>query len=310
MRRPILLALLALLVLPGASFAAAKAKISPNPETVSAAGVVSIEAANPTSRALRGKATIAAAGRTIASKTVRLPKRSVAEIRLRLGAKALAALRSAGSQRVTVKLRLRRSGGAFKTATRKLTLRAASGAAGAGGGAKSPTPVSPSGQMPGSSNGPNGQSGSTPPPPPPPPSNRWVGRMGTEGPYDDLAFTLEGGKITLTKSPLVLTSCLESGASNGLRTSYEPFVVAGPWTLGGNELVSQMGIASNPLVGSGERTINYRVRDTVEQPGKVTGVLSMSYFDSRLVPMPYPTPWKSVYVNCAGTQGFEAVPAP
>ena len=41
---------------------------------------------------------------------------------------------------------------------------------------------------------------------------------------------------------------------------------------------------------------------------RVTGTLGMSFSDSRLDFSTYPN--RTVFVNCAGSQSFEAVPAP
>jgi hypothetical protein len=126
-----------------------------------------------------------------------------------------------------------------------------------------------------------------------------------------MEFTLVDGKLTITKTPLVYTSCMRTGALSGIAGSYEPFVVTGPWTLGANELKSQLGVASNQYVTSSKRTINYRMKDTAQTAGKVTGTLSLSYSHSYLIPGGPPDfRWYSVFVNCAGTSGFEAIPAP
>src|SRR3712207_2655892 len=114
LRRPLLLALLAALCLPAAATAAA-VKISPTASPLTGIGETTVEAANPNAYALRGKATVTARGRTIASRNVRLGKRSVSEISFRLTRSGAAALEAAG-YRATVTLRLRRSGGRKTTA--------------------------------------------------------------------------------------------------------------------------------------------------------------------------------------------------
>ena len=130
-------------------------------------------------------------GRTVARRRVRLAKRSVTGVKLRFDRQAVAALRAAAG-RATIKLQLRRAGGGRKsTARRTLTLRLPSGA---------PQPPAPG-------SGPGGQ-------PAPSSASRWVGRMGTEGPYDDLEqLTLTGGQLQITKAPVVPVSCFEMGGS-------------------------------------------------------------------------------------------------
>jgi hypothetical protein len=130
--------------------------------------------------------------------------------------------------------------------------------------------------------------------------------MGTEGAYDDLEFTLVAGKITITKTPLVPVYCFENGAGHSQSSlSFEPFVVTGPWTLGADESVQQSGIAVNRLVGSGSRGITYRVFETAATATTVTGKLGMSYFDSK-----YDIFSNQIwFVNCSGSQSFEAIPA-
>jgi hypothetical protein len=295
MRRLILIALPAVLALPGTALAA-QAKISPQASAVSAAGVTSVEAANPNRYALRGKATVTVRGRTVATRTVRLPKRSVTEVRLRLGAKALAALRAAGG-RATITLRLRRTGSRrTATARRTLTLRTAAAAPQAPA-AGTPTAPAPSGPETGAAS-----SGTAPAPPA---SNRWAGRMGTEGPYDDLELTIDGGQLQITKAPTVPVSCFENGGSYRSALSFELFDAPGPWTVGTDGNVAKQGIAVNQLVSGGARTITYKVTGTTQDAGRVAGTLGMSFFDSK-----YDVFTNTItFINCAGSQSFEAVPA-
>src|SRR3954447_5863378 len=91
MTRLILLAFLGFLVLPGAALAA-PAKISPRASAVSAAGVATIEVANPNRYRLRGTATVTVRGRTVAQRTVRLPQRSGTTVKLPFSPHAVAAL--------------------------------------------------------------------------------------------------------------------------------------------------------------------------------------------------------------------------
>jgi hypothetical protein len=290
MTRLTLLALLGVLVLPGAALAA-PAKISPRASAVSAAGTATIEVANPNRYRLRGTATVTVRARTVAKRSVRLPKRSVTSVKLRFNSQAVAALRNAAG-RATIKLRLRRPGGRRSTARRTLTLRVSAGTHAPGIPAPGTDPQ-------------GGHGGSTGGQPTPPASNRWVGRMGTEGPYDDLELTVTGGQMQITKSPFVPVSCFEMGGSYRSALSFELFDAAGPWAIGSDGLVAKRGIALNQLVSSGARTINYKVTGSTQQPGRVAGTLGMSFSDSKYDVFTN----KITFINCAGSQSFEAVPA-
>jgi hypothetical protein len=279
MTRLILLALLGVLVLPAAALAA-PAKISPRAASVSATGVATVEVANPNRYALRGTAKVTVRGRTVAKRTVRLPKRSVTGVKLRFDRQALATLRDAGG-RATIKLALRRPNGRRSTARRTLTLRLPAAA-----------PAQPA---PGA----NGVQ------PAPPAASRWAGRMGTEGAYDDFEFTVSNGQMQITKPAFVPVSCFENGGSYRSALSFELFDAPGPWTIGTDGLVAKKGIAVNQLVYSGMRTINYKVTGTTQQPDKVAGTLGMSFSDSH-----YDVFTNTItFINCAGSQSFEAVPA-
>ncbi len=217
----------------------------------------------------------------MASRKVKLPKRSVTAVKLRFGSDAVSALRDAGG-RGTLKLRLRRPDGRTVIAKKKVGFQLPSGDQPAPGG---PTPGGQPPQQPG--------------------SDRWVGRMGDEGAYDDLELTVAGGQMQITKPPLVPIYCLENGGTFRTGLSYEPFVVPGPWTIGTDATVAQSGISLNQIVTGGSRSINYKVTNTAQQAGKVTGTLGMSYFDSQY------DIWSNTitFVNCSGAQSFEAVPA-
>src|SRR4051794_39502331 len=134
------LAVLGLAATPAAAMAA-PAKIGPTAAPVSSKGVTSVEVANPNRHKLAGKATVTAGGptppprhklagkatvtaggRRVASRTVRLPKRSVTTVRLTLDARGLDALRAAGTQRATIAMKLSRAGGKAKTVRRTVTL--------------------------------------------------------------------------------------------------------------------------------------------------------------------------------------------
>ena len=291
MKRPILLALSALLALPGAALAA-PVKISPRPFTVSDAGSAAVEVANPNPYALRGTANVTAGRRTLLTRSVRLAKRSVTSVKLRFRSPALAALRAAGG-RATITLRLGRASGKRTTARRTLTLRLAPGTA---------QPPAPPTQAPPA----DGHAGGEPTPPASPPaSGRWAGRMGAEGPYDDLELTVAGAQMQITKGPALPVSCFEMGGSYRSSLSFELFDATGPWTIGTDGLVAKQGLAVNQLVSSGARTINYKVTDTTQQAGRVAGTLGMSFSDSK-----YDIFTNTItFINCAGSQSFEAVPA-
>jgi hypothetical protein len=270
---------------PGAALAKPP-KISPHASAVSEAGVATVEVANPNRYALRGTASVTVGARTIFRGSVRLAKLSIKTIRLRFRPSALEALRAADG-RARLALRVRRPGGRKTTARRRLTLRLPSG------GTQTPAPAPGTGGNGGGSN------------PAPPTSNRWVGRMGTAGPYDDLALTLAGGQIQITKAPFVPVSCFENGGSYRSSISFELFAAPGPWTVGADGSIAKQGIAVNQLVSSGARTITYKVTKTAQQAGRVTGTLGMSFFDSK-----YDVFTNTIlFINCAGAQSFEAVPA-
>lgn len=302
MKRVILPALVAVLALPAAA-QAAPVKISPHASAVSGGGVASVEVANPNRYAVRGTAKVAVRGRTVLNRKVRLPKRSVSIVKLRFRSNAVAALREAGG-RATIKLKVRRSNGRKSTARRTLTLRLPSG------GSQPPAPPAPGGGGSGGTGGSGGSGGSGGNEggggsAPPPASNNWVGRMGTEGAYDDLAMTVENGQMQITRSPFVPVSCLEIGGSNRLALSLEYFSAQGPFAVGTDTRIAEQGIAVNTLVSSGARTINYKVKNLSQQPGRLTGTLEMSFSDSRWDFMTN----RIVFINCAGTQSFEAIPA-
>jgi hypothetical protein len=82
-------------------------------------------------------------------------------------------------------------------------------------------------------------------------------------------------------------------------------VAAGPWTVGTDGTVTQSGISGNQLISGGSRSITYTVTGTSQDAGRVAGTLGMSFFDSR-----YDVFTKTItFINCAGSQSFEAVPA-
>ncbi len=284
---------LALLVLAvPAQASAAPATIAPRATDVTATGATSIHVTNATRHVLSGRATLTVAGRAVASRPVRLAKRRTTRIELRLKPAAVAALRDAGTQPATVTMRLRRARGPMTTARRTLTLRAASGPSAPAPSAPTPVQASPP--------------AATTPGPATPPSNRWVGRMGAEGAYDDLELALVDGGFQITKAPAVPVYCFETGGRpNNSWASGELFDAPGPWTIGTDGEVVKEGIAVNPLVGRSPRTITYKVTGTSREAGRITGTLAMTFFGAR----PHVFYGSMVIINCFGSESFEAVPA-
>lgn len=294
MRRSLLLALLMLVAVPGAA-PAAPVKLSPSASAVSPTGVTTIEAANPNRHALRGNAIVTVRGRKVATRSVRLRGRSVTTISLRLGSKALAEVRKAGG-RVTISLRVRRPAGRLLTAKRTVTLQTAAD-----------TPQAPPATTPPATTPAEPAPAAAPSAPPPPPaSNRWAGRMGSEGDYDDFAFTVVDGQMEITKPPTVSVLCLENGGSYASAVSFEIFDAPGPWTLGTDGSVVKQGVSVNQLVSGGARSITYKVTGTTQEPGRVAGTLGMSFSFSKLNLFTNTI----TFINCFGSQSFEAVPAP
>ena len=290
MSRPLFLAVLAFLAAP-AGAAAAPAKVSPHPSTVSPGGRATVEVANPNLHTLRGTAAVTVAGVRVVARRVVLPRRSVTTVALSFDARARKALRSAGG-RATITLRLRRTGGPMRKVGRRVTLRFAAATP------QAPAPVT--GPAPGGdAEVPQG------PVPTRPVSDKWAGRTGGEGPYDDFELTVSGGRMQFTRAPAIPVSCFENGGAHRSALSFELFAAPGPWTVGSDESVAQDGIALNQLVHSGARPITYKVTGTSMSGASVTGTLGMSFFDSRYDPFSNTI----TYVNCAGAQSFEAVPA-
>jgi hypothetical protein len=275
-----------------ASAMAASAQISPDAVDVTPAGVTRIQATNTGAHALSGKATITLAGRTVASKNVRLPKRVTSVLTMKVDAKAVDALRAADG-RATIAMRLKRAGRRkASTVRRTVTLHLAGAAQPAGG---------PAPQQQGAPTGPQ-----TPAATPPAPKTHFLGRMGTDGAYDDLEMDVVNGVMTITKTPLVPVLCLENGGAYRSALSFEPFVATGPWTVGTDGTSEQQSVSPNQLVQAGSRSMTFAVKETAQTADKVTGKLSISYFDSRLDVL---NGYKITFTNCFGSQSFEAIPA-
>jgi hypothetical protein len=283
MARPALIALIAVLALPGTA-QAARVKIGPRAPAVSQSGVATIRVTNPNRHVLRGSTTARVGERTVARRTVRLRKRSVTSVELRFGQAAMEAVRAAGG-RATITIRLRRPGGGRTTARRTLTFRLSSGA-------PPQTPAPPVTAPPVVS------------PPAPAGPTRWAGRLGTEGAYDDLELTVTGAQMEITKRPTITVVCYEVGGSYGTALSFEIFDAPGPWTIGTDGEVVKQALAVNSFVSRSPRSITYAVTGTAQQAGRITGQLRMSFtglhfdfFDATYTP-----------VDCSGGSSFEAVP--
>ena len=200
---------------------------------------------------------------------------------MKLGARALAAVRRAGG-RATISLRLRRGRGRATTVRRTLSL---------GGVAAPAGPGAPGTQAPSSQ--------------PAPAATRFAGRMGDEGGYDDFELTAENGQLQITKPPTVPVMCFENGGSYRSALSFELFDAQGPWTAGTDGEVRKEGIAVNQLVSGGARGITYEVTGTSANGCRVAGTLAMSFFHST-----YDVFTNTItFINCSGSQSFEAVPA-
>jgi hypothetical protein len=287
---PALLAALAALVLPAPALGA-QVKINPRATAVSPAGATTVQVSNPTRHALSGRATMTVGRRTIATRSVRLGRRSVTRVRLRFDRNGLVALQRARG-RATLTLRVRRSGGRTTTVRRTLTLRSAGGA-GPGG----PTGQAPTG---------GGSTGAAPPPAPAaPPSNRWIGRLGTEGTPGDLELTVVDGQMHITKPFMLPVTCFEIGGAYRMSLSLELFDAPGPWAIGTERSESKQAVAVNQLVTGSPRTITYTVAETAQAAGQLSGRFRMSFSHST-----YDFFTNSItFINCSGTSAFEAVPA-
>jgi len=99
--------------------------------------------------------------------------------------------------------------------------------------------------------------------------------MGTEGPHDDFELTVAGGQLQITSPPSVPVVCFTSPSRASASTS------------------------------SSTRSITYKVTGSSQEPGRVAGTLGMSFADSK-----YDVFTNTItFVNCSGSQSFEAVPA-
>jgi hypothetical protein len=145
--------------------------------------------------------------------------------------------------------------------------------------------------------------GPTPGPGTPGAGNSWVARKGSSGAYDDFKFTLDGGNINITKTTLVFVTCFENGDNYESASSFELFGHNGPWELGKEDTFAGRGRATNRLVSSGERSITYKL-SSARSGDRITGKIGMSFFDSRYDPFTN----KITFINCFGSENYEAIP--
>lgn len=261
--------------------------------SLSDGGVLAVGVKNPNRHALSGSVNVIAGQQIVASRSVKLGTRAAKRLTWTLEEGAVDAIRTAKG-RTTVALKTRRKGGKARTVRRTFTLKL-----------PKTSPV-PAGQpAPGGS---AAQPGAGVPAAPAGGPQRYVGRLGTEGAYDDFELTRDGATFTLTKPALLPTTCSKLGGDYAVAASVELFDAVGPWTIGTDGQIAKPGsVAVNPLVTSGARTITYTVRGSaVTASGAVTGTLGMSFSDPKVDVFT----GNLYFVNCAGTQGFEAVPAP
>ena len=284
------IALAAVLALPASASAV---KIAGGAVTPSKSRVASVKLTNTEARSLKGTVSLVAGKLKLGKKKVSLRPRATKRFKVKLSKKGMKRLRQKRNLKVTVVTRLKGRTGGFRVTRKKLTLKAP---AGSGGGLPG-----------GGQRGGGGTGGGSKPA-----SNLWNARLGDSGAYDDFAFKVEGGKITLTRPALILVTCARTGALSGIAGSSEIFNHEGPWTLGQSVAQTRTGRAVNQYVESGERGISYKLASQRSGNG-ITGSLTMTFSDSQLVPYwdPYTgvTLYRMGFINCAGTRNFQAVPA-
>jgi hypothetical protein len=268
-----LAAALGLLALPTSALAA-PAKIGAA-AAMSPSGVASVKVTNPNRYTLKGSVALISGQQLLASRKVSIKPRRSKTAELRLSSGAVGVLR-AGGMRATVAARLahgRRRGRSVRKSL-KLTIAGAGGQGGSSGGGGAVT------------------------------SNRWLATASTGSTFP---FTLDGSTINITSTPLMLTSCFETGGSYQSSTSSEPFDLAGPWTLGNQDGTQTKSVPRvNQLVGSGARTVTYKLTSS-RAGNQITGSLTQSFSDSKLDFSTYP--YGLIFINCAGTLNFTAAPA-
>ncbi len=252
--------------------------------TVSKKRVASIEITNPNAYAVKGALSLTAGKLKLGKAKVSLAASARKSLKVKLSAKAMRKLRKLRKLRATATAKVKGPIGKAGVSRKKLTLKAPARK-------KKPAARKPSG---------GGGGGQTPGA-----SNRWVARKGSTGAYDDFAFTLNGDNITLSKQTMLFVSCFEMGGSYRSSSSLELFNLLGPWKLG-NQTTTQTkrSIAVNQLVSSGERTITYKMTST-RSGNKITGKRTMSFSDSKYNPFTNAI----TFINCSGTESYEAIPA-
>ena len=260
-----------------------KVAIAGGAVTVSKKGVVLIELNNSNGYAVKGSLSLAAGKLRLGRAKVSLAANGKESVKVKLSKRARRALRKRRRLRATAVAKVSGPVGKAGVTRKRLTLKAPPrkrvrrrpSGGGGGGGGQTPTA-----------------------------GDRWVARKGTSGAYDDFKFTLTGGNITLTQSTLVFVSCLEMGGSYRSSSSLEIFNALGPWALGNqNATQKKQSVAVNQLVGSGQRTITYKLTSS-RSGDRITGKLTMSFSDSKYNPFTNAI----TFINCSGTQSYEAIP--
>jgi hypothetical protein len=274
---PLLAALALLVAAPSAQ--AAPAKLAGGP--VSASGAATVKITNPNRYTLRGTVSLASGKTKLASRKVTVKRKRSKFYSLKLSAAGLRALRSRGSLAATVQAKLAHGKGRAKVYRKALVLKAP-GANGTPG----------SGSTPGA-----GQPGAG--------GNGWTATTSMGGTFP---LTVDGDKVTMTQPTFQPVSCSEGGGLYRVSLSSELFDLVGPWQLGNQDgTQTQMVPRVNTLVTSGARTVTYRLK-TSRTGNQIAGTLVQSFSDSKLDFSTYPA--RLVFVNCAGTLNFTAVPAP
>ena len=101
-------------------------------------------------------------------------------------------------------------------------------------------------------------------------ANRWAGRMGTEGAYDDLEFTLIGGRSRSPRPRSSPSTASRWAASTATRSPSS----RSSWPARGRSAPTaasqQSGIAVNQLVSRGSRGITYKIEEIARTGDTVT----------------------------------------
>ena len=256
------------------------AKVAGGTVSISKRGAGSITLTNPNAYALKGTLSLTAGKLKLGKARVSLAANATKAFKFKLSRKALRRLRKKRRLRALATAKLKGPIGKTGTIKKRLTLKA---------------PVKPKRRKKAKRKTGGGQTQG---------GNLWVARNGNTGAFDDFKFRLNGGTINLTGTSLLFVSCFEIGGSYRSSFSYEIFNLLGPWALGNqNGTKTQRSRAVNQLVGSGERTITYKLTST-RSGNKITGKRTMSFSDSSYNPFDNTIS----FINCSGTQNFEAIP--